>query len=163
MTNYVHLAPAEASALVQSELERARQNLQGDRLELALDGYVRALGLGLQLGPAATEAVLAGVAETARGLADRQDGEALSALGPALIELVDSVVDSGVLPDTPVMRAWAAFAADFSALVGQVGLALSIPPHHRIAMLENARVRALTLDASTTQLLALAEWIDGLL
>jgi hypothetical protein len=162
-SNYVHLAPAEASALIQGELERARECLDRGRREPALDGYVRALGLGLQLGPAATELVLTAVLDAARDLASRLDAQGLSALGPSLVDLVDRVVDTGVLPATPVMQAWATFAHDLCGLLGQVGLALAIPSRHRIGMLENARARAVALDESTNELFAVAEWIDALL
>jgi hypothetical protein len=159
---YIHLAPAEAAALIQDELERARECLDDNQRGTALDGYVRALGLGLQLGPAPTEMVLTGVLEAARDLARRQD-PALSALGPSLVDLIDRVFEAGVLPDTPVMRAWATFATDLCALIGQLGLALTIPPDHRTAMLENARTRAAALDDSTDSLFEVADWIDTLI
>jgi hypothetical protein len=142
------------------ELEQASRSLKASDLSAALDGYVRALGLALQLGPALTEQVLISALGTARGFAEQPDPDGLSALGPALVDLVDQVRRAGALPRTPIMEAWATVASDLGALIGQVGLALTIAPDHRNGMIENARAHASLLDDVTGQIFALTAWID---
>lgn len=156
----IDLAPTEAARRIQSELEQASDALHVDDLGTALDGYVRALGLALQLGPALIERVLVAVLDAAQELAGWKHAEGLSALGPALVDLVAQVRRAGALPPTSVMDAWATVASDLGALIGQVGLALAITPDHREEMMENARARAALLDDATGKLFALTRWLD---
>lgn len=158
----IELAPAEATARVHQELSHASEKLQAGDLAAALDAYSRALGLALQLGPAPTEKVLLGTLDAAHKLARRQDAEGLSALGPALVNLVARVRDAGALPPTAIMNVWASVATDMGALIGQVGLALAIGPNHRRGMMDNARLHAALLDAATGSLFALTSWVDQL-
>jgi hypothetical protein len=158
----VDLTPPEAAAWIDEELAQAHQDLAGGDVDAALDSHVRALGLALQLGPAPTEQVLVAVLETARTLALDGNTRGLSALGPTLVKLVDQVRAAGVLPPTAVMEAWAAVSAEIGALIGQIGLALSLPPDRRSGMLDNARVRAAHLDDATRHLLGLGPWLAGI-
>lgn len=158
----IELTPAEAAGRIQQELEQASSALSLDDVGTALDGYVRALGLALQLGPALTERVLASVLDAAQELAVRQDTAGLAALGPALVDLVAQVRRAGALPPTSIMEAWASVASDLGALIGQVGLALAIAPDHREGMIKNARTRAALLDDATGKLFALTPWLDQL-
>jgi hypothetical protein len=156
----VDLTPVEAASLIQGDLARAHEALQLARLDSALDGYTRALGLALQLGPAPTEQVLIAALDAARQLARQQDADGLSSLGPALVDLVAQVRVAGVLPPTTIMEAWATVASDLGMLIGQVGLALAMPSNHGQAMLANARRRALLLEDATGNLFALTAWLD---
>jgi hypothetical protein len=156
----VDLTPPEASAWIDNELAQASEALCAGDLDAALDGYIRALGLALQLGPAPTEHVLVKVLGIAHYFARQQETCSLSALGPALVGLVDQVREAGVLPPTAIMGAWAAVAADLGALVGQLGLALSLPPDHRDDLLNAARAYAVLLDDATRQLFSLTPWLD---
>jgi hypothetical protein len=157
---FVDLSPAEAAGLISRELARAGDALQIRHLDLALDGYVRALGLALQLGPAPTGQVLFAALDATRQLVHRQDADGLSTLGPALVALVDQVRAAGVLPSTAIMEAWAMVASDLGMLIGQVGLALAISPDHRQGMMDSARSRAVLLDNATGNLFALTDWLD---
>lgn len=164
MTNErsVELTPEAASALVHEELLTAQEALTcADRQNAnrALDGYVRALGLALQLGPAATEKGLRAVLQAARHLAANLDSDGLSALGPAVVGVVSQATDADVLPSTNVMQAWATVAADVGALIGQVGLALTLAPDRRHGLLQGARARAALLDDATGGLFSLSSWI----
>jgi hypothetical protein len=156
----IELAPAEAAARVHQELNYADEKLQAGDLGPALDAYSCALGLALQLGPALTEKVLCATLDAAAELACALDTESLSALGPALVNLVTQVRDAGVLPSTPIMDAWASVAIDVGALIGQVGLALTILPDHRRGMMDNARLRAALLDDATGGVFNLINWMD---
>jgi hypothetical protein len=156
----VDLTPPEASAWIGSELAQASGALCAGDLDAALDGYIRALGLALQLGPAPTEQVLLAVLETANDLAHQQDASSLSALGPALVDLVDQVREAAVLPPTAIMGAWAAVAADLGALLGQLGLALSLPPDRRNNLLDTVWASAALLDDATDRLFSLTTWLD---
>jgi len=156
----VELSPLGASALIGHELQQARRGLYDADIDLALDALVAALGLALQLGPAATEWVLAGTVDAARYLAGQQDANAMSALGPALAGLTSQVRDAAVLPPTAVMEAWAEVASALGALISQVGLALTIAPDHGSTMIENAHTRARLLDNATGSIFDLAAWID---
>jgi hypothetical protein len=168
----VEVTPAEAAELIQHELLQATQALEAANLDATLDGYVRALGLSLQVGPAAAERVLVTVLQASRQLALRQDGVVcrrcppvdapafFSALGPEVVQLVKDVRDAGALPDTPVMAAWATLASEVGTLIGQFGLALSIPPSQRAGTLDNARTRAALLDDATDNCFALTAWLD---
>jgi hypothetical protein len=158
----IEATPAEAADLVRTELAQAGKDLREGTLDDALDGYACALGLGLQLGPAPTEQVLAAVLQAARELALGGNAEGLSALGPALVGLVTQVRESGALPPTAVMGAWATFVADLGALIGQVGLALAIPPGHRSGMIDNLRRRATLLDEATGGGFTLTIWLDDM-
>lgn len=158
----VELTPAQAADLVRDEADRAADALQAGDADAALDGYVRALGLALQLGPQPTEQTLQAALAGCRQLARRGDAQSLSTLGPALIDLIRQMEEAGALPPTSVMRAWAAVVADVGTVVGQVGLALALGPQHRAGMVENARTRAALLDEATGGILALAAWLNGL-
>jgi hypothetical protein len=155
----VQVTPDGAVSLLQDELDRAAQALHVAGLDAALGSYVGALGIALQLGPAATERVLHVVLGTGRDLAQQGDASGLSALGPALVGLVARVREAGVLPATPIMEAWAAVVADVGALVGQVGLALTIPPQDRAGLWDTACARAGLLDDATGHLFALSAWL----
>lgn len=146
--------------LLQSELDDAADALSEDNLGAALDGYAAALGIALQLGPAPTERVLRTVLQSAQVLAGRAEADALAALGPAMAGLVGQVREAGVLPATPVMEAWVAVIADLGALIGQIGVALTLPTQHRAGMLDSARARAALLDDATAGLFSLATWLD---
>jgi hypothetical protein len=158
----VELAPDQAIAMIREELAQAARLLQTGRLDAALDRYTAALGLGLQLGPGPTQEVLTAILDTARALARKQEAHGLSALGPALVALVDQVRDAGVLPATAVMDAWAIIAADLATLIGQLGVALEIAPDRRGDMMDNARLRASLLDNATIGLFGLVAWLDDL-
>lgn len=164
MTSFesVDLTVGQAATLVGRELTRAGEALGKDKLEPALDSYVRALGLALQLGPAPTEQVLIAVLQAASSLAPQQTRRSLSELGPALVGLVGQVREAGALPPTAVMEAWATVSADLGSLIGQVGLALDIAPDHREGMLDNVRARAAALDSATGALFDLAGWLEGI-
>jgi hypothetical protein len=158
----VDLAPEQAAALLREEVAQATKMLQSGCLDAALDRYTRALGLGLQLGPAPTQEVLTAILDTARTLARHRDALGLSALGPALVALVTQVRDASVLPATPVMEAWAIIATDIATLIGQLGVALELAPDRRGDMIDNLRIRATLLDNATSGRFALATWIDNL-
>jgi hypothetical protein len=159
----VNLTAEEASAWIARELRKARDALRASDLDAALGTYVPALGLALQLGPAPTEQVLAAVLEAARDLAEDRRGPALlSALGPALVNLADQVRVTHALPATAIMNAWATVVADIGALLGQIGLALSIPAPSRSGLLENARAHAALLDEATHNLFSLGQWLDAM-
>ncbi len=156
------LTPAEATQLFHESLAGARRAFERTGLDAALGGYLHALGLALQLGPAPAEEALRAMLQLAHRLARRDDAQGLARLGPSVVDLVGRVGEAGALPGTPVMEAWATVAADVGTLVGQVGLALSIPAEHRAGMLDNARRRAALLDDATGNLFALTAWLDQL-
>jgi hypothetical protein len=156
----IEATPDEASALFQDHLLEARRAILRGDLDLGLDRYVTALGLALQLGPAASRSVLLEAMDTARKMAREKDAQALAALGPALVGAVDQVHEADALPKTAVMRAWAEVGSALGVLIGQLGLALTLPAEHRAGMMQNARARAALLDDSTGGLFALTEWID---
>jgi hypothetical protein len=58
------------------------------------------------------------------------------------------------------MAAWATVTTELGTLIGQVGLALAIPPEHRKGMMELAQTRAALLDEATGSQFALAAWLD---
>ena len=64
-------------------------------LDSGLAHCATALGLALQLGPAPSEWVLAALLASAGSLAQRGDAQALSTLGPCLVDLVRRVRRSG--------------------------------------------------------------------
>jgi hypothetical protein len=158
----VNLTPAEAANLLRQELDRAAQALDIGDLDAGLDGYVRALGLALQLGPAPAEEVLVAALEAAQKLAAGRDAAGLSALGPALVELVDQMQAAGALPPTAVMAAWATVTADVGGLIGQAGLILTLPPDHRQGLVHNAQTRATLLDEATGHLFQISAWLGEL-
>lgn len=156
----LELTPDQAAARLHGELVDAGQAVAAHDLETAFDAYVRALGLALQLGPPATEislgAVLAGAAELLRC----RDADGLCALGPAVAGLVDQVQAAGAVPSGTVMQAWAGVAADVGALLGQAGLALTLPAERRAGLWQQARARAALLDEATGGLFSLVQWLD---
>jgi hypothetical protein len=60
------------------------------------------------------------------------------------------------------MHAWAELASDLGALIGQVGLALTVGGSHQAGIMGAARMRAALLDEATGDLFALASWLDRL-
>jgi hypothetical protein len=158
----VDLPPTQAANMLRGELARAGRALQTAELDASMDNYVRALGLALQLGPAAADEVLFGIFQAACELARRHDADSLSTLGPAVVSLVSQVREAGALPSTPIMKAWAIVAADLGMIIGQVGLALSITPEHGSAILDSALARAEFLDDATRSRFALTNWVQGL-
>ncbi len=156
----VSLSLIEVARWIDAELKLAGNAFQAQDLDGALDAFARALGLALQLGPAATERVLAAILHSAQELAQQQNADGLCALGPTLVEVVMQVRQAGALPPTSVMEAWATIAADLGALVGQVGLVLAIAPDHRQAVVHQAYARAALLDDATGSLFGLTSWID---
>ena len=157
----LELTPQQAASLVGEQLAAAHRDLP-DNLDAALDRYVAALGLALQLGPKPAEQVVSAVLGAAYQLARRQDAEGLSALGPALVDLVRQVREAGALPMTAVMDAWAALAEEVGALVGQVGLAFALPEDRRQGMLDGVQARALLLDDASGGLFDVSGWIASL-
>jgi len=158
----IELSAIEASELIQQELQEASHAFHTADLESALDRYIGALGLALQLGPAATERVLAGVMDAAREMAQEHNAYALSALGPALSGLANQVREEGALPPNAVMEAWAMVAFGLGTLLGQLGIVLAIAPQHRPGMLASAATRARLLDNTTGNRFRLAEWLKEL-
>ena len=177
----VDLTPYQAAEVIGGELGQAGEAMVAGHLDAAIDSYVRALGLALQLGPAPTEQVLDGILHAARTLTLRIDtnesyvaerqrapedrtsaSSGLAALGPAIVDLVAQVREASALPTTGIMEAWATVASDLGALLGQIGLALDIAADHRSGMLDNARTRANLLDEATGNRFALGAWIEAM-
>jgi hypothetical protein len=154
----IELTAGQAASLIHGELQAAALALQAAELDPALDAYVRALGLALQLGPAPAEAVLRAVLDAARDLARRGDAVGLATLGPAVAGLVGQVWEAGVLPANRVMEAWAAVATDIGALLGEWGVALSLPVEQRQGLRAQLKDRAALLDTATDSLFGLAAW-----
>ncbi len=155
----VDLTPDQAAARLQVGLAQAVEALARGEMEAGLDGYVRALGLALQLGPAAVEMALAAILAGADHLVRQGDADGLCALGPAVAGAVAQVQEAGVLPATPAMAAWAAVTGEVGALLGQVGLALALPAERRAGMWRQVRDRADLLDEATGGLFGLNEWL----
>jgi hypothetical protein len=155
------LTPAEAAGFVDKESAEAGGAWRAGAFDSAIDGYARALGLALQLGPAAAEQVLAAIVHTSRGLESSEEAEALAMLGPALVDLVLQVRQASALPATRVMEAWAELTLDVGALIGQVGLAYSLPLERRREITTNARTRATLLDDASNGALGLGSWLDA--
>jgi len=160
MPQPIELTPLEAAGLIEHDLHAAEACIQSSQIEGAQDRLVRALGLALQLGPAAVENVLLCVMHMIGEPVLHRDTETLSSLGPALVDVVSQVRSAGALPGTRIMEAWAIVACDVATLIGQVGLALSIRPEHRQGMMDNARIRAAALDEATGARFAITDWID---
>ena len=156
----LELTPADAASRMTAELSLAGEALQAGRTDTALDGYVRALGLALQLGPAFTGQTVSSILQAARHLSSRQDAPGLSALGPGLAGLVNQMRDVEAVPATSIMEAWASFVEGLGALIGQIGLALALPTGHRSGMLANARAHAALLDDATAGRFCLTTWLD---
>ncbi len=156
----IELDATEASEQIGQTLQQSHHALQSRDIESALDGFVSALGLALQSGPEATAKVLDEAVAAAREMARQQDADALSALGPALVALINQVRDAGALPRTRVMEAWAVVASGLGALLGELGLLLSMPPNRRSSMMANASTRAACLDDATGDLFGLGDWLD---
>ncbi len=155
------LTPTEAAAFLDKESSDAGDAWRAGAYDSAIDGYARALGLALQLGPASAEQVLAAIVDTTRELDSRDEGRALAILGPALVDLVLQVRRAGVLPDSTVMEAWAELSHDLGALIGQTGLAYSLPPERRRGITASARTRAALLDDASNGTLGLRGWLDA--
>jgi len=164
MTGYqsLDLAPDQAIDRIRREIMDASRAIQAQQLDAALDGYVRSLGLALQLGPAPTEQVLVALLAAARTLVRNGDAEGLSAWGPALVELVARVRAANALPPMAIMDAWATVASDLATSLGQIGLASSLPPDRRPGLLNQARTRILLLDEATNGRFDLLDWWHGL-
>jgi hypothetical protein len=156
----IDLTSGEAARLVERELQAARDSLHSSQMDVAQDRFVGALGVALQLGPGAVVRVLLELMRALRELTPSADTETLSTLGPALVLVVSQVQENGALPPSKVMEAWATVASDVGALIGQVGLALSIESDRRRGMMANARNRAATLDEATGSRFAVTAWID---
>jgi hypothetical protein len=155
------LTPAEAARFLARESTEAGTAWRAGAYDSAVDGYTRALGLALQLGPAPAEQVLTTILHTTRGLESSGEEEALAMLGPALVDLVHQVCRAGALPATKVMEAWAELTLDVGALIGQVGLAYSLPPERRREITTNARTRATLLDDASNGALGLGSWLEA--
>jgi hypothetical protein len=155
---HLNLAPEQAAARIHREIAGATGAIQAGQLDVALDCYVRGLGLALQLGPVPTQQVLVALLSGVLALANRGDTATLSALGPALVELVARVRQAGVLPPTAVMEAWATVASDLATILGQIGLASSLPPDRRTVLLDQARVHLVLLDDATDHFFDLLDW-----
>lgn len=158
----VNLTLLEAVDLIEGELALASSFLATAEVEIALDRYVRALGLALQLESAPTHRVLAAILDGARRLSSQQNADGLSTLGPALIDLVGQVRAAGALPTTAAMEAWATVATDLGVLIGQVGLALALTTSHRQGIMNCARALAVLLDDATGACFDLTAWLDDL-
>ena len=155
------LTPAEAARFLDRESTEAGTAWRAGAYDSAVDGYTRALGLALQLGPAPAERVLAAILHTTRDLESSEEAKALAMTGPALVDLVHQVRRAGALPATRVMEAWADLTLDVSALIGQVGLAYSLPPERRSEITANASTRATLLDDAINGVLSLGTWLDA--
>jgi hypothetical protein len=167
----IDLAPQEAADLLHDETSRAAAELEDGGLQVAVDGFIRALGLGLQLGPAATEQVLAAILVACRQYAVWEGGvcagtaladasKVFSTLGPAVVDLVAQVQRAGALPGTRVMEAWADLVSELGTVIGQLGIALTIPSKHRASMVASVRTRAVLLDDATAGRFALVAWLE---
>jgi hypothetical protein len=156
----VDLSASEVAGLLERELTRAGGSLGSNDLDGALDAYVSALGLALQLGPAPLKQVLDAILKAAHDLALQRDADALSTIGPALVGLVSQVREANALPDTAPMEAWATVASGLGILIGQLGLALALPTEHRSRTWHYVRTHAAMLDDATSGLFSLSGWID---
>jgi hypothetical protein len=155
------LTPAEAAAFLARMSTEAAHAWRDGAYDSAVDGYTRALGLALQLGPAPAEQVLTAIVDTTRVLESREEGNALAILGPALVDLVVQVRKAGALPASRVMEAWAELSHDLGAFIGQAGLAYSLPRERRSEIAANARMRAALLDDASNDALRLRAWLDA--
>ena len=158
----VELSATQASAQIRQALQKAHHAVHSNDLETTLDCLVSALGLALQLGPAATERVLVEAVAAAREMARQRDANALSSLGPALVALTNQVREASALPSTAVMEAWASVAFGLGTLFGELGLVLAIAPDSRSGMMTNTAIRARSLDDATGKRFELGDWLDEL-
>jgi hypothetical protein len=158
----VELTPEEAATLIHNELARASAAFRAGNQETGLSACTSALGLGLQLGPSPAGQILLSLLEEAHSLALRREAATLSALGPALIRLVADVRNAGALAPDSSMVAWANVAEEVGALVGQVGLVLTVEPQGRAGMLAAARRRAERLDEAMRDLFDLVGWLESM-
>ncbi len=156
----LELTPVGAASLFETELSRAEEALLEGMVDSALDGYVRAMGLALQLGPAPTGQAVTFVLQAAHLFASQEDAASLAALGPALVGLISQMREAGAVPATAIMEAWAQFAESLGALIGQIGLALTLPSDHRSGMIANACSHAALLDDATDGRFSLTAWLD---
>jgi hypothetical protein len=156
----IDLSTGEVADLLEHNLAQAGGFLADNDLDGALDGYVCALGLALQLGPAPMKQVLEAILEAAHCLAQHGDADALSTMGPALVGLVSQVREANALPNTAPMDAWASVASGLGVLISQLGLALALPPEDRSRPYCSARAHAALLDDTTRGLFGLTGWID---
>jgi hypothetical protein len=178
----VEATPAEAAEMVRATLNLAYAALHMGDPDTACDRYAQALGLALQLGPGPVTQVLcaalgaaqelaggdwgseSGISEGSPGssplAAGHPGAEALSALGPALVDVTDQVREAGALPETPTMDAWALVASGIGALVGHLGVALTIPAERGAGVTDVVRAHADALDEVTGGLFALRSWLD---
>ena len=156
----VELSAFEASERIQHTLQQARNALYRNDLNATLDGLIGALGLALQLGPSATARVLTEIGTVAGEMARQRDATGLSALGPAVIELVSQVREAEALPNTKIMEAWAEVTSDLGALFGEIGLVMAIAPSRRSDLMANAAIRARLLDDATGNTFELVNWLE---
>jgi hypothetical protein len=156
------LTPDEAAKLLHDELFTAALSLRDGAQDDAFDAYVRAIGLALQLGPVPTGEALAALLQAAHSLVQWQMARGLSSLGPAVVNLVSQIRDSGALPGSDAMEAWATVTEEIGTLIGQLGLALEIHADHRAGMVQNLRARAGALDDATGSLFDLSGWVEEL-
>jgi len=163
-TEPVALCATDAAILMERELRQAGAAAAAGDVEGVLDGDVRALGLALQLGPGAAGQALRAILDGAAALGRQPQGEeALAALGPALVDVVERVRESEGWPgrlSAAAMEAWASVAEDVAATIGQVGLALSLPAERRTGLLDGARRRAGLLDEATGGGFGLKAWLE---
>jgi hypothetical protein len=153
----VELTPDGAARLLLDELALAAAAGASGNVDAALDAYVRALGLALQLGPTAAARTLFALLDGAREM----DPAGLSALGPAVVRLVDQVQEAGALPDNPVMASWARATAYCGTLIGLLGVAGAMPARERQPMVEKVRTSAAGLDEDTENLFDFTAWVDA--
>ena len=72
------MTPAAAARFLDKESVESADAWRAGAYDSAVDGYTRALGLALQLGPAPTERVLASILHTTRGLQSSDEAGALA-------------------------------------------------------------------------------------
>lgn len=160
--DWVFLTADQAVAVLEHELAGADTALSAGRSDSAFDGYVRSLGLALQLGPAEIQLVLRRLLEAASKLACLDGAVGLNTLGPAIVGVVADARRAGAVPSCKVMEAWATATADFGALIGEVGLALSMAPGQRGGTIGGSLRRAAVLDDATGTMFGLTAWLSGI-
>ncbi|MBN1657756.1 MAG: hypothetical protein JXA93_05110 [Anaerolineae bacterium] len=153
----IELTPDGASAFLHDELALAADSYAAGDIDAALDAHVRALGLALQLGPAACEQAIGAVLESARQMTP----DTLAALGPALVQLHNQIYEAAALPGTPVMQSWASVVAYVGMLIGLAGVAGNLSAADRQGLVSNVRAGATRLDAETEHLFNFAGWVDS--